>query len=123
MGVEPTNDCFAGSSLCHLGTSPNFHLCEGMIMEPIVARVVQRYLKTSFKYKPKEKNKSKADRLSKLIREKTGLSNKLSDDIANSLVRGRDLESLALQKSWPIEDGDIKGPKGSFGVDKVKAAL
>lgn len=90
-------------------------------MEAIIKNVVRRF--TALKYVPKEKNKSKVERLSKLIREKTGLSNKQSTDIADAIVRGRDLEALALQKNLPVEDGKIEGPKGNISVDKVEAEL
>ncbi len=88
----------------------------------IVARVIQRY-KEALKYVPKEKKKSKVERLSKMIREKTGLSSKQCDAIADAIVRGRNLESLALQKNLPVEDGKIEGPKGDLTVNKVKAEV
>ena len=90
-------------------------------METIAANVVRRF--TALKYVPKEKKKNKVERVSKLIREKTGLSNKQCDAIADALVRGRDLEALALQKNLPVEGGKIEGPKGSLTVSKVEAEL
>jgi hypothetical protein len=90
-------------------------------METIAQRVVRRF--TAFKYEPKEKKKSKVDRLSKLIREKTGLSNSQAQNIADAIVRGRDVETLARQKSLPVEDGKIEGPKGTITVDKVKSEM
>ena len=90
-------------------------------METIAQRIVRRF--TAFKYEPKEKKKSKVDRLSKLIREKTGLSNSQAQNIADAIVRGRDVETLARQKGLPVEDGKIEGPKGTITVDKVKSEL
>jgi len=94
-------------------------------MEPIVARIVQRYLRTveAFKYQPQEKKKTKVDRIKKLIRDETGLPNSAAEGIADALVRGRDLDALAVQKDWPIENGTIEGPKGSLSVKKVKDSL
>lgn len=90
-------------------------------METIVQNVVRRFV--ALKYVPKEKKKNKAERLAKFIREKTGLSNAHAQGIADAIVRGRDLEALALQKNLPVEGGKIEGPKGSISVDKVKAEL
>lgn len=85
-------------------------------------RVAARFLE-SFKYQPKEKKKSKVERLTKLIREKTGIGRGTASDIADAVIRGRDLDALARQKDWPVQDGDIKGPKGTMAVTEVKGAL
>ena len=83
-------------------------------------RVARRF---AFKYKPKEKKKSKVERLTKFIREKTGLGRGQAQDIADAIVRGRDLSALAVQKGWPVEDGAIEGSKGSVKLDAVKSQL
>lgn len=70
----------------------------------------------SFKYEPKESKKSKVEKLMLRIREATGISKGLAEDIADAIVRGREVLRLAIQKSWPIEDGQIVGPKGSLPV-------
>jgi hypothetical protein len=83
-----------------------------------IARVVRRYVQ-SFKFEPKEKKKTKVERLTKLIREQTGLSKSMAGDIADAVVRGRDLEALSNQKNWPIEDGAITGPSGDIKVSDL----
>jgi hypothetical protein len=92
-------------------------------MGSITARVVQRYLKEAFKYQPKEKKENKVKRLVQMIREETGLSSGQAKDIASAVVRGRDIDALALQKGWPIEDGVIEGPKGHVPVKKIEEAV
>jgi hypothetical protein len=83
-------------------------------MDPLARRV-------AFKYVPKEKKEHKVDRLSKVIREATGLSRGMSEAIADAVVRGRDLEALALQKSWPVEDGTLTGPNGSLDLRSLQS--
>lgn len=85
-------------------------------------RVAARFLE-SFKYKPKEKKKSKVDRLTKLIRDKTGIGRGTASDIADAVVRNRDIGALSRQKDWPVNDGTIEGPKGTMAVTEVKGAL
>jgi len=87
----------------------------------MVARVVRRYL--AFKYVPKEKKKAKVDRLTKVIREKTGVGRGTAEDIADAIVRGREVDRLARQKSWPIENGTIEGPKGTLTVKAIRDQL
>lgn len=87
-------------------------------MDPLVPRVVRRFL--SFKHKETKANK--VDRLSKQIREATGLSRGQSEDIADAIVRGREVERLALQKSWPIQGGVIEGPKGTLDLKELDAS-
>ena len=84
-------------------------------------RIVRRFL--AFKYQTKESKKNKIDRLAKLIRERTGISKGLAEDIADAVIRKRDLPRLALQKGWPLEDGEITGSRGSLQVSEVEAAL
>ena len=81
-------------------------------MDPLARRV-------AFKYVPKEKKEHKVDRLSKVIREATGLSRGMSEAIADAVVRGRNLEALALQKSWPVEDGTLTGPDGQLELSSL----
>lgn len=84
-------------------------------------RVVRRFL--AFKYKPKESKRSKVDRLSKMIREKTGISKKVAEDIADAVIRKRDLPRLALQKGWPMKEDVVEGPKGSVTTKELQDAL
>jgi hypothetical protein len=79
-------------------------------MDPAARRVALRW---AFKYVPKEKKEHKVERIRDLIRERTGLSKGQSEAIADAYVRGRDVDRLALQKSWPVENGVITGPSGS----------
>jgi hypothetical protein len=81
-------------------------------MDPLAKRV-------AFKYVPKEKKEHKVDRLAKVIRDATGLSRGTSEAIADAVVRGRNLEALALQKSWPVEDGTLTGPDGSLELSRL----
>lgn len=79
-------------------------------------RVAARY---AFKYEPKEKKEHKVDRLKKEIADKTGVSKGLAEDIADALVRGRDVLRLAIQKGWDQlteVNGDpiLEGPKGKL---------
>lgn len=90
-------------------------------MNPITEAVYRRFL--AFKYEPKESKQSKVDRLMRLIREKTGISRGAAEDIADAVIRNRDLERLSFQKHWPMQDGVIEGPQGTMSVDSVRAAL
>jgi hypothetical protein len=85
-------------------------------------RVVARYTQ-AFKYQPKENKQSKVERLMKLIREATGISRGQSEGIADAIVRNREVDRLAIQKSWPIQGGTIEGPKGSISVDALRAEI
>lgn len=86
-------------------------------MDPLSPRVVRRYL--SFKYVPKETKEHKIEKVRDLIRQHTGLSKTQAEAIADAHVRGREVERLALQKSWPIEHGSIHGPAGSLELSKL----
>jgi len=81
--------------------------------------------KVAFKYVQKETKKTQANRLSRIIREATGISRGKADDVANALIRSsRDLGTLAYQKNWPVnEKGDIEGPRGSLSFDEARRFL
>lgn len=85
-------------------------------MNPLVRRVALRW---AFKYVPKETKQHKVDRIMKMIRDETGLSKGLSEQIADAYVRGRNLEQLALQKNWPIQHGAVEGPNGKLELSKL----
>lgn len=63
----------------------------------------------------KEKKSGIADRLSRLLREYMGISRNVSSDMADALVRNRDLKSLSIQKGWDIDGTDI-----AIGCEKVR---
>ena len=95
----------------------------GIFRDPVARRVANRYLR-AFKYVPKETKKSKVERLWKFIRQETGLSKSMAEAIANTLVRsGRDIETLAHMKGWPIEDGTITGPSGDLSLQEVRSRI
>lgn len=73
----------------------------------------------AFKYEYKETKANKVDRLSKQIREATGLSRGQAEAIADAIVRGRSVDQLALQKGWPVQDGVLEGPKGSLDLKEL----
>lgn len=63
----------------------------------------------------------KLSRLAQAIQVKTGISSGKSEDIAEAVIRGRDVRSLAVQKSWPTNAaGDIEGPKGTMSFSEVE---
>jgi hypothetical protein len=59
----------------------------------------------------------------RLITDETGIARRVAEDIADAVLRGRNLAGLALQKRWPMVDGIIEGPRGTFPVEEVVAAL
>lgn len=85
--------------------------------DPIVVRVAARY---AFRHQPRETKEHKVDRLKKIIRDATGLSGGMSEQIADAIVRGREIDRLAIQKGWPIEDGVIEGDNGALEVSKIR---
>lgn len=89
-------------------------------MDPLATRIANRF---AFKYEPKESKQSKVDRIMRLIRDETGVSRGVATDIADAVVRGRDVSGLAIQKGWPIVDDAIDGPQGTLGLSKLKSAL
>lgn len=74
---------------------------------------------TAFKYDHKESKKTKVEKLTKHLREQTGLGRGVSEAIADAVIRGREVERLALQKGWPIEDGEITGPTGTVSLRSI----
>jgi hypothetical protein len=77
----------------------------------------------AFKYQDKEKKKAKVSRLTDLIRKKTGLSRGVAEGVADAIVRGREVNRLALQKNWPLEDGVLEGPQGSTTIEALRAKI
>jgi hypothetical protein len=89
-----------------------------MDMDPLAQRVADRYLR-SFKYVPKETKQHKVERLTDIIRTHTGLSKRQAESIADAHIRGRDVDGLAVQKSWPIQNGIIHGPNRTVDLKTV----
>ena len=85
-------------------------------MDPLARRIALRW---AFKYVPKETKEHKIEKARDMIRERTGLSKTQSEAIADAYVRGREIERLALQKNWPIENGTITGPSGTLEVSEL----
>jgi hypothetical protein len=50
----------------------------------------------------------------RIILDHTGIARRVAEDIADAIIRGRNLTSLAIQKNWPIFNGMIEGPYGTF---------
>jgi len=82
-----------------------------------------RNTRLAFKYQPKESKKSKVTRLSKFIRDQTGVGRGVAEDMADAVIRKRNLEALASQKGWPVEGTTIEGPKGKLSFKDVEAEL
>jgi hypothetical protein len=76
---------------------------------------------TAFKYVPKETKAHKVERVTQYIKDVTGLTIGMSEDIADAFVRGRDVPRLAIPKSWPIDSGVIEGPKGSLPLESLNS--
>jgi len=92
-----------------------------MSADPRATRVAERF---AYKFKPKESKESKVDRVGRLIRDRTGLGKGVSEAIADALVRSsRDIERLALQKKWPIEDGSVVGESGSVTIQELRDSI
>jgi len=85
-------------------------------MDSLAQRVAKRF---SFKYVPKEKKQHKIDRLMEVIRDATGISRGIAEDIADAVVRGRNLDALSIQKNWPVDDGFLKGPSGQLSLNEL----
>jgi len=82
-----------------------------------------RTARVSFKYEPKETKQSKVKRLMAFITKSTGVGRNVSEDIADAIIRNRNLSALAVQKGWPMSDDTIEGPLGNLSVDEVRNAL
>lgn len=97
-------------------------------VQDVVEREQERLLSPrtthlSFKYEPRETKQHKAERVGDKIREATGLQKGTAFAIAEAHVRGRNVNSLAVQKDWPIERGVITGPKGEMPVSELFSLL
>lgn len=86
-------------------------------MDRLADRVMRRYV--AFKYQPKETKEHKVDRLTKVLRDETGLSRGVSESIVDAYVRGREVDRLAIQKGWPLSGDRITGPTGSMTLDEL----
>ena len=86
-------------------------------MDPLAFRVAERF---SFKYDHKETKVNRVVRLTSELRKKTGLSRSMAEAIVDAIVRGRDVEGLAIQKNWPIGDGIVRGPSGEVRLEVLK---
>lgn len=62
----------------------------------------------------KKSRDKKARQLRDKIVSRTGISNSKAFEIAIDALRGRNLEALARQKSWPVSWGRIEGPLGDM---------
>ena len=67
----------------------------------------------------KETKQNKVKKMTKIIKDVTGLSKGVSEAIADAIVRGRDVVRLALQKDWPIDADIITGPTGSIDLNRL----
>lgn len=74
----------------------------------------------AFKYEPKETKQHKVERFMKTIRDATGLSRGQAEAIADAYVRGREVDRLAIQKGWPLENGIVTGPSGTFDLSTLQ---
>lgn len=90
-------------------------------MDPLAPRVASRYV--AFRYQPKETKEHKVDRLTKVLRDATGLSRGMSESIVDALVRGREVERLAVQKGWPLDGDRITGPAGEMTLEQLMGHL
>lgn len=90
-------------------------------MDPLAPRVARRFV--AFKYQPKEKKEHKVERIAKALREATGLSKGVTQDIADAVIRGREVERLAVQKGWPVEGDRVVGPEGSMTLAELATMI
>ncbi len=89
--------------------------------DDLAKRVAARY---AFKYQPKEKKQHKVERITKVIRDITGLGRTTAESVADAVVRNRDLDALAIQKNWPLnDDGLLEGPKGAMDFKDIAAEV
>jgi len=85
--------------------------------DPMVARVAKRFQDIR-----QETKKTRMNRIVKRLREETGISREKAEDIADAVLRNRDLDTLARQKSWPMYEGTVEGPRGSIPVMELRIA-
>jgi len=82
-----------------------------MDVDPLAQRVALR-----FRDQRGPSKKHRVDQLWRYIRDATGLGRSMAEDIANAFIRGRDVERLAQQKRWPLENGILEGPTGQLAL-------
>ncbi len=85
-------------------------------------RVAKRFI-LGFKFEPKEKKQNKVDRIMRAIRDRTGISRGVAEEIADAVVRGREVARLAIQKGWPLDGDEIIGPQGTLALTEVGAMI
>jgi hypothetical protein len=84
----------------------------------------QEESRLSFRYQPKESKESKIDRLTHLITKVTGIGRRIAEDIADAIIRNRNLLQLAVQKHWPMnEEGFVEGPHGALHINEIRALV
>ena len=83
-------------------------------MDPLTRRVALR-----FRDQRGPSKKTRVRDLASLIHETTGVSRGVSGQIADAVVRGREVERLAHQKKWPISQGVIEGPDGQLPLTDI----
>ncbi len=77
------------------------------------------YLKRCAMYKPSKE----VERLTLVAAlSKTGVSRTVSKDIADAILRKRDLAALAVQKKWPVDPDSLvlTGPQGRLNLNMLK---
>jgi len=88
-------------------------------MDPVARRVAKRFRD--------QRGPSKGtliDRIVVYVRETTGLSRGIAEGIAKTLVRsGRNIDQLAVQKGWPLDGGQLMGPRGAVTLDELRALV
>lgn len=87
-------------------------------MGRLAETIVRRFL--AFKYEQKEKKQHRVERFTQTIRDATGISKGQAEDIADAFVRGREVNRLALQKGWPLENFVVTGPEGTFDLQTLQ---
>lgn len=97
-----------------------------MPQDPMVARVVRRFVARQAGYN--EKPATKKERIAETIRKVTGIGKGIAWDIADAIVRKhgdvKEILRLALQKAWPVEeDADghpiLQGSAGTLDLAEV----
>ena len=83
-------------------------------MDPIAKKVALR-----FRDQRGPSKQTRVKDLTKRIHSATGISKGIAGQIADAVIRGRDVERLAPQKRWPLENGVIDGPSGQLNVAEL----